>query len=648
VKQKVVPTTTHVEFEPFIEAGVFTVAEVHAAIRIVDTVFTAAKSTPSFLDRLAMAAAVWAPVNGHVCADLENLDAQVMSEFRHVEYADVTERPVLPWPGPEEWTRHLANGPLLGPAVEEDVDMRKPLVLDGNNLYLTRQWIDEGIVARDLGNRLMLADQGLPSNAPNWLDGIFDPVDEELQFEAVLNALSHNTTVLLGGPGTGKTYTITAMVHAFFREHQSSGATTGLRVALAAPTAKAARQIGSAISDSLKSTKFPQTFAPELQRIGQGASTIHRLLGTQWRNRGRFKHNRQNFLPYDVVVIDEVSMVSLGLMARLLEALSPATRLVLVGDGEQLKSVENGAVLPEIAALRDVDAEFPIVTLEKNRRQMDEHGNLNRIGELAKLMRHPEKATTSGDYVVPILDFLRDDKDKSVSWVELPDEGADPLDRVSVIDVLDDDFGAFVLARTAAIEGKAEVALAELSRIRVLCGHRVGRYGVKEWNSTLSSHLGIPLDRTSPGLPLLNTKNDLRTGLVNGDTGIVIEENENPMAVFKVVRQTVDVEGAGTASKEEIHRFEPTSLESVEVSFATTVHKAQGSQYETAIVVCPPHTSPLSTRELIYTAATRATTRLVIVSSPKSLSHALRTRTRRESGLARRIVAMSATRTSPG
>jgi exodeoxyribonuclease V alpha subunit len=176
----------------------------------------------------------------------------------------------------------------------------------------------------------------------------------------------------------------------------------------------------------------------------------------------------------------------------------------------------------------------------------------------------------------------------------------------------------------------------------------VGRYGVKEWNSTLSSHLGIPLDRTSPGLPLLNTKNDLRTGLVNGDTGIVIEENENPMAVFKVVRQTVDVEGAGTASKEEIHRFEPTSLESVEVSFATTVHKAQGSQYETAIVVCPPHTSPLSTRELIYTAATRATTRLVIVSSPKSLSHALRTRTRRESGLARRIVAMSATRTSPG
>lgn len=640
MRQRVAPTTTHGEFKPFIDAGVFTVAEIHAANRIVDAVFAAAKATPTFLDRLAVAVAVWAPVNGHVCADLENIDAQVMSEFRHVEYTDVAERPVLPWPTFENWTRHITNGPLVGNPVETDIDVQKPLVLDGGNLYLTRQWIDEGVVARDLGNRLMLDEQGLSGNASDWLDGIFDPTDDKLQYEAVVNALSHNTTVLLGGPGTGKTYTIAAMVHAFFREHQSRGATTDLRVALAAPTAKAARQIGSSIAESLKSTTFPQTFAPELQRIGQSASTIHRLLGTQWRNRGRFKHNRQNFLPYDVVVIDEVSMVALGLMARLLEALSPETRLVLVGDGEQLKSVENGAVLPEIAALRDDDVEFPIVTLEKNRRQMDETGKLNRIGELAKLMRQSEQTSESTAYVTSVFDFLREDGDDSVSWIELPDEKADPLDRATVVDRLKDDLGAFDRAKAAALAGNAEVAIAELSRIRVLCGHRVGRYGVKEWNSALSRQLGISLDRTSPGLPLLNTKNDLRTGLVNGDTGIVIEENENPMAVFKVVRQTIDVEGAGETSKEEIERFEPTSLESVEVSFATTVHKAQGSQYETAVVVCPPHTSPLSTRELIYTAATRATTRLVIIASPKSLGHALRTRTRRESGLARRITAL--------
>jgi len=640
VRQRVAPTTTHGEFKPFIDAGVFTVAEIHAANRIVDAVFAAAKATPTFLDRLAVAVAVWAPVNGHVCADLKNIDAQVMSEFRHVEYTDVAERPVLPWPAYKDWTRHITNGPLVGDAVETDIDVQKPLVLDGGNLYLTRQWIDEGVVARDLGNRLMLDEQGLSGNASDWLDGIFDPTDDKLQYEAVVNALSHNTTVLLGGPGTGKTYTIAAMVHAFFREHQSRGATTDLRVALAAPTAKAARQIGSSIAGSLKSTTFPQTFAPELQRIGQSASTIHRLLGTQWRNRGRFKHNRQNFLPYDVVVIDEVSMVALGLMARLLEALSPETRLVLVGDGEQLKSVENGAVLPEIAALRGGEVDFPIVTLEKNRRQMDETGKLNDIGELAKLMRQSEQTSESTNYVASVFDFLRADGDDSVSWIELPDEKADPLDRVTVVDRLKDDLGAFDRAKAAALAGNAEVAIAELSRIRVLCGHRVGRYGVKEWNSALSRQLGISLDRTSPGLPLLNTKNDLRTGLVNGDTGIVIEENENPVAVFKVIRQTIDVEGAGETSKEEIERFEPTSLESVEVSFATTVHKAQGSQYETAVVVCPPHTSPLSTRELIYTAATRATTRLVIIASPKSLGHALRTRTRRESGLARRITAL--------
>lgn len=639
MKRNLVPTTTIAEFEPFIEAGVFSVAEIHSAENITRNVFAAAGASPEFRDFLAIAVAVWAPTNGHVCADLDRIDEQVRSEFRHSNSPEDASTANLPWPDSTTWSAHLEAGPLCGPATEVAIDIRRPLVLSDKRLYLTRQWIDEGIVAASLGKRLSAQSSGLPADAETWLAEVFGPKSEGKQYEAVKNALSHNTTVLLGGPGTGKTYTITAMLHAFHSEHAAtkSAHDPRLRVALAAPTAKASRQIGSSISEALKSTTFPSKFAAELQRIGQEASTIHRLLGSQWQNRGRFRHNQRNFLPYDVVIIDEVSMVSLALMARLLEALAPETRLVLVGDGEQLKSVENGAVLPEIAALRNSAVDFPIVTLTENRRQKTgPNGELNRIGTLAAMMRHPE---TEGedDFIEPILEFLREDGDE-VTWIELPDDGADPLSESLVIERINDDLDPFLKAKVAALVGDDSTALAELARIRVLCGHRAGRYGVKDWNASLARHLGIGLDRTSPGLPLLNVRNDLRTGLVNGDTGIVTLHGTTPLAVFGILRQSVSDDTGLVSSAEAVAQFEPTSLESVEVSFATTVHKAQGSQYETAIVVCPPHNSPLATRELVYTAATRATHRLVIIGSPMALAHALRTRTRRESGLSKRIL----------
>jgi exodeoxyribonuclease V alpha subunit len=645
MRQTIRPTPSVKEFEEefkkFIDAGIFTSAEVHTAERITEAVFTAANSKATFLDLLAVAVAVWAPVNGHVCADLGRIDDQVLGEFRNVNQPEDSARPELPWPNASEWVAHLAGGPLVGNPVEADVDVTKPLVLKNDRLYLTRQWIDEGIVAKDLATRLSLSEIGLPAGADSWLAEVFGTDTTGKQYLAVKNSLSHNTTVLLGGPGTGKTYTIAAMLHAFHREHQVTSApdAAALRVALAAPTAKAARQIGSSIEGALKSESFPAEFSGELSRIGREASTIHRLLGTMRQSRGRFRHNRRNFLPYNIVIVDEVSMVSLALMARLLEALAPETKLVLVGDGEQLKSVENGAVLPEIASLRQSGVKFPIVTLTENRRQMNAPGGkLNRIGVLAEMMRAPEDKADPGRDVDAIFEFLRVDDDE-ITWSELSDDDASPVTPGLVLEGIDDDLDAFTKAKVAALAGKESEALDQLARIRVLCGHRVGRFGVKEWNSALGKHLEIPLDRTSPGLPLLNTKNEVRTGLVNGDTGIVASLDGTPYAIFRTTRQATGEDGGESASTDEIRRFEPTSLESVEISFATTIHKAQGSQYETAIVVCPPHTSPLATRELVYTAATRATHRLVIIASPRALRHAIETNTRRESGLADRILA---------
>lgn len=636
------PTTTQSEFAPFIEAGVFTVAEIHAAEVIVNKVFKAAQKEPDFIDYLSVAIAVWAPANGHVCADLSSIAARVVDEYRPDIDASVATRALLPWPNSTDWISHLTSSPLVNtaaavaPGIAEH-DITYPLVLDDTRLYLTRQWIDECDVASMLWSRFTRpANTDVQISAEQIVTELGTALTDE-QTQAVVRALTHNTTVLLGGPGTGKTYTITAILHMLFREHAQHSETDGpLSVAVVAPTAKASRQIGSSIEASFIGTSFPKDFMGELTRIGQEAGTIHRLLGTNFDNRGRFRHNKRHYLPYKVVIVDEVSMVSLSLMSRLLEALAPDTRLILVGDGEQLKSVENGAVLPEIAQLRQADISFPITTLTKNQRQLHKDtGELNEIGKLAELMRHPD--SEDGQGISEILTLLRKKSDL-ITWIELSTTDPDPLHHGDVLVHLQSDLSQFAVARDQARLGESVAALAALAKVRVLCGHRRGRYGVSEWNRAISQMFDIPLDRSTIGLPLLNTKNDLRTGLVNGDNGIVVRVDGQPNAVFSVTAQVGSNDDEAAAKDSQLRSFEPTSLDNVEVAFATTVHKAQGSQFETAVVVCPPEESPLATRELIYTAATRATNKLVIIADEVSLSRAISRKVVRESALAERIL----------
>lgn len=621
------------QFLPFIDSGIFTATEFHAARVIVDAAYAKSDVEPKFLDYLSVAVAVWAPLNGHVCANLRMIDRQVSDAYRGTESTE--ERVSVDWPHVDQWIQHLHSSALVGPAVESDHDHSRPLVLRGDHLYLTRQWVDEGEIARDLRTRFVTHEEELTKTALAAINEVFPEGESPEQREAVRKALTHNTSVLLGGPGTGKTYTIAAILHSLLSSSNTQVGGGSLRIALAAPTAKASRQIGTSIEESSKNPRFPDQFENDLVQIGKRASTIHRLLGTLPYARNRFKHNRHNYLPFDVVIIDEVSMVSLSLMSRLLEALAPSTRLILVGDGEQLKSVENGAVLPEIAQLADVPG-FPITVLTKNQRQRDVDGRVNEIAELAKAIRQTREGDALEAQVRTVIDLLASGS-REVQWLETPDHESAPSDLPSLLRQIDSDLGFFKSALEAAEKGDAELALSEVASIRILCGHRMGPFGVSEWNRAIAKHLGIPLNRTSVGLPLLNTRNDIRTGLVNGDTGIVVKKNIGSVAVFKVLKQLVGIDGSSSSSQIEIQEFEPTSLESVEESFATTIHKAQGSQYHTTIVICPPKSSPLATRELIYTASTRATHRLVIVGSEEAIAHAIRTRVPRESDLAERI-----------
>ena len=618
-------TTTHDEFQPFIKAQVFTTTEVHAAQRITDVVFSASATSATFLDYLSVAIAVWAPVNGHVCINLNNVRQQVRDELGSShEHIDLQLQDQLDWRDPVEWRQHLATSPLVYEAQPDNldhVDYTKPLVLFGNMLYLTRQWADEGLVAVALRTRLTATPTALPAQAQTWVSNIFENGPNDFQALAVYQALTHNTTVLLGGPGTGKTYTIAGMLHAFYSEHavnSAAGKTAQLRVAIAAPTAKAARQVTASVGSSLKLPNFPQTHEELISNVTKTSSTIHRLLGWSPGNRGRFAHHAQNFLPYDVVIIDEVSMVSLPLMARLLEALAPTTKLVLVGDPQQLKSVEAGAVLPDIASLHGDDT-YPITKLITNRRQADE-SSPNKVNDIGQLATNISEASLSQADADEVLKFIKDHNNQ-ITFIALPDSSANPSKSTKVLSQLDKHLQGYRDALHHAKLGNTNEALAALSSVRVLCGHREGPYGVSTWNKLIADTLDIPTTRGAIGQPLLNTRNDLRTGLVNGDTGIVVNTPNGRRVVFSTQEQ----------------KFEPSALEDIEVAFATTIHKSQGSEYDTVVVVVPPVGSPLLRRELLYTAVTRARKHLVLIASEESITSAVMSTINRESGLAARV-----------
>ena len=339
------------------------------------------------------------------------------------------------------------------------------------------------------------------------------------------------------------------------------------------------------------------------------ATTIHRLLGPRPDHRTRFAHHRGLPLPYDLVVVDETSMVPLPLMARLVEALPDSCRLVLVGDPDQLESVEVGAVLGDLVRAAD-PADSPlhgrVVRLERQRRTASE----SLIGPLRDAVRDQQ--------VDEAIELLRSAApDSLVSFVPVVDGAGDLTDAASAVRAAL--AGPLREAVAAAERGDGAAALDELDTVRILCAHRRGPYGVEPWNREVERWLFA----TSPGRheyagrALLATRNDPRTGIANGDTGITVN-----LPVDGAPRLRAVFRRGG-----EVVAFAPAELDELETAFAMTVHKSQGSEYDTVVVVHPPADSPLVGRELLYTALTRARRRLVVVGSEESLRRAVATPT---------------------
>jgi exodeoxyribonuclease V alpha subunit len=401
--------------------------------------------------------------------------------------------------------------------------------------------------------------------------------------------------VVAGGPGTGKTTTV-ARILALLAEQAGELPL----VALAAPTGKAAARLQEAVHDQAGRLGLPALLELEAQ-------TLHRLLGWRPGSHSRFRHDRGNKLPHDIVIVDETSMVSLSLMARVIEAVRSDARLVLVGDPGQLTSIEAGAVLGDI-----VGAGGPgVAVLERVYR----YGA--GIDALASAVREGD-----GDAAIAALRAGHAD----VSWIEV--DAGDPA-AVSALAAVRD--GALASARkviAAARAGDARGAIDALGTFRVLCAHRRGAYGVDVWTARIESWLGSELGRGRwyPGRPLLVTENDYGLRLYNGDTGVVVLTGAGKVA-------------AAFERRGEPVLFAPSRLSAIETVYAMTVHKSQGSQFGTAAVLLPPPTSQILTRELFYTAVTRAREQLILAATEETIRAAIARPVARASGLGRRLAA---------
>ncbi len=578
----------------FDAAGVLTASDVQVAQRLGRL---ADESDERVL--LAVALTVRSTRHGSVVLDLADAATTTTPDDDDRELLDVA---ALSWPEVTQWSAACAASPLV-----RGGDGGAPLHLVGSRLWLDRYWRQEAQVAAELLARGSELPDDLDAAAlESDLDSLFTAPEDADQRQATRVAATSRVSVIGGGPGTGKTTTIARLIAVLRRQRPQ------LRVALAAPTGKAAARLEEAV----RSAAGTLTDVDRAGLATMSAATLHRLLGRRPGVASRFRHDRENRLPYDVVIVDECSMVSLTLMARLLEALPPATRLVLVGDPDQLASVEAGAVLGDLVEASPAAPSLRgSVAMLRNVRRYDAGGA---IAALAQLVRDGR-----ADDALAMLHA----GSNSVSFYTAPDD--EPVTGAALA-VIRAQAGHEAEVIAAARAGDVEAALDALERHRMLCAHRAGPRGVRYWSDAIERWLAAAdpqlaprLDGRYAGQPLLVTSNDYENGLYNGDTGVVVEQGGDLVAAFR---------RGGVPAVLPLVR-----LSDVRPLHVMTVHRAQGSQFGEVTVLLPPAGSPLATRQTFYTAITRATTRVRVIGSDAAVLASIGTLAARATGLRDRL-----------
>ncbi|MFD4429180.1 AAA family ATPase [Nocardia sp. NPDC058497] len=669
----------------FNEAGVLSAADVHVAVRL------GRMGREDDEDVLFVAAlAVRAVRSGSVCLELARMREIGIDADESRDTATGIDPATLPWPDTDRVLAALRRSPLIcggqaGPLrplriVEADAE-------GGALLYLDRYYQQEQTLRRVLTERSADHPEIDTELVRAELDRLFaDPLGEgpDRQQLAAALAATHWTTVVAGGPGTGKTHTIARILALLTAHRRATPKLPALRIALAAPTGKAAARLQEAVREQAAELGLPELTA----------ATLHRLLGWQRGRTTRFRHHEHNRLPYDVVVVDETSMVSLTMMSHLFSALRPDTRLILVGDPDQLASVDAGAVLADLVAgpisgapnpaLRELlhsDSTLgaqPRTGADANEQAVagspatehrtpgvsglpategrlaagsDSEGESSRWtgsstnlsgaqsdteslsaleqrrlrGGIVRLTRGRRFGGRIADLAVAV---RAGDADAALAILRA---GGDDVSLCAPDDtaaVRADVTTAALAVTEAANAGNAVRALTALESHRLLCAHRQGPFGVERWDRMAADWAAAggagpegPQSVWYPGQPLLVTANDHEARIYNGDTGVIVRRPDGSLR-------------AALQRGSEPYLVHPTQFPAVVTVFAMTIHRSQGSQYDTVSVVLPEPESTLLTRELLYTAITRARVHVRIIGTEESI-RAIGRRVLRASGLSR-------------
>jgi len=556
--------------------------------------------------------------NGDVCLDLGTFDEKVILE------EDEGKKPVI-CPSLKNWLKTLSASDVVG----RPGDYR-PLILDDKNrLYLYRFWNYEKVLSDAIKKRAGDNLEGIDFELiKNSLPRLFPDNPEEksnLQKIAAITSVFKKFCVISGGPGTGKTTTIAKILTLLIEiEHGKK-----LKIFLSAPTGKAAAKL----SESIRNTKNNIDCSEEIKNmLPSEAYTIHRMLRVI-PGASDFYYNAENKLPADVVVVDEASMVDLGLLVKLVEAVPDKARLILVGDKDQLASVEAGSVLGDICNRGNI----PEYSLKLNKRPMggskaeegDEVTGKQVLSDcIVVLQRNYRFSETSGigrlsravnkGGADTALSIFRETKDERIHWEDI--KTAKEL-YCSLEKKIVEGYTAY-----HAIDDPIE-ALKSFGRFKILCAINKGQFGVDAVNGLAESVLSkkrliSPSSQWYRGRPIMIKGNNYSLGLFNGDIGIIMAE-QNSDDVYAIFH--------GVSGK--TRKFKPGILPEHDTAYAMTVHKSQGSEFEEVVLVLPEKDNPVLSRELIYTCITRTTGKITVLGTEGVLRAAISRKTERASGL---------------
>ncbi|MBK2092939.1 exodeoxyribonuclease V subunit alpha [Francisella philomiragia] len=538
------------------------------------------KTTPSIM---TLSSDLYPPLHGAKWNDLEQKSNEVlfhiliklMHVYSHghscLKIADISNKTIF---ASEKTNQSDAKVGFKMPSFDEIVSILESLDYDKlpvyfakeyDSLYIKRLWNYEVEIAKFIKSRTIQNTQQ-DNYIEEVVDKLFEPTDEiDLQKQAVIKSLNYNFSIISGGPGTGKTTTVAKLLLAIQMSNQNQQ-----RIALLAPTGKAAQRMTESLNSVLSKRVDNDSY---LGLSNLEAQTIHRFLGLR-PNSTHVKYNEQSKAPYDVIIVDEASMLDMNIFIKLIRAVADNTKLILIGDTNQLPSVEAGSLLANFTHHRDGDITPYTTLLIKNYRSQQYINNLAASVLKGDINTDNHQNENINFHSIRNLDTYLREYAKRYSQLEKCRDYKE--------------------------------ALTELNKFRILVANKNLEIGTDKLNQKIEKFMSKPIDSNYKGKPIMITQNSYSLGLFNGDVGIIWPDDTGKLRAY------FDGKDAKAFSLNMLPKYESV--------YAMTIHKTQGSEFDEIVIILPAEDNEALCKQLLYTAITRAKHKLTIISEQSSLS----------------------------